>query len=71
MSSTLSRIGLSLAAVLAAIAGSAGAQIPPHTPGTVCVANNNSLWCWASAPGTVGTPCMCSTPYGAVAGTLR
>jgi hypothetical protein len=71
MSSRLSRIGTSLVVLLAAIAGSAGAQIPPHTPGTVCVANNNSLWCWAISPGAVGAPCTCSTPYGPVAGTLR
>lgn len=71
MAPRLRRIGTSLALLLAAIAGSADAQIPPHTPGTICVANNNSLWCWASAPGAVGSPCVCSTPYGQIAGTLR
>lgn len=71
MSSRLSLIGASLVLLLAAIAGSADAQIPPHTPGTVCVANNNALWCWAAAQGAVGAACTCQTPYGPVAGKLR
>lgn len=71
MSSRLSLIGISLILLLAAIAGRADAQIPPHTPGTVCVANTNALWCWARAPGAVGSACSCSTPYGLVIGTLR
>ncbi len=71
MSSRLTLIGTSLVLLLAAVAGRADAQIPPHTPGTVCVANSNSLWCWARTPGAVGSPCTCSTPYGPLAGSLR
>jgi hypothetical protein len=55
------------AAALLCVAADAIAQIPPHAPGTVCVANNNSLWCWTST-GPVGSPCSCRTPLGDVPG---
>jgi hypothetical protein len=72
MAPRLSLIGTSLVLLLlAAMAGGADAQVPPHTPGTICVANSNALWCWAPSPGAVGAPCACQTPYGPVAGTLR
>jgi hypothetical protein len=46
------------------------AQVPPHKPGTICLARDKSLWCWARTPGAVGAACTCVTPYGDVAGTL-
>ena len=38
------------------------AQIPPHTPGTIC--QTSRLWCWAPTPGPVDSKCGCPTPYG-------
>lgn len=44
------------------------AQVPPHTPGTVCF--TSTFWCWAQPPGAPGAPCACPSPTGYVAGTL-
>jgi hypothetical protein len=57
--------------VLAFAATAASAQIPPHKPGIVCVANDRSLWCWVASAGPVGAPCFCQTPFGAVPGRLQ
>jgi hypothetical protein len=61
-----------LAALLAALTllgtSMALAQVPPHTPGTICF--TPSFWCWANPPGTPGAACTCPSPYGPVAGTL-
>lgn len=47
---------------LAALAAAAGpgaalAQVPPHTPGTICFTPD--FWCWAPVPGIPGEPCEC------------
>ena len=46
----------------------AQAQVPPHTPGTVCFTPN--FWCWVQPPGQPGGPCTCPSPYGHARGTL-
>ena len=35
----------------------AAAQVPPHTPGTICLTPD--FWCWASEQGIPGEPCEC------------
>jgi len=45
------------------------AQVPPHTPGTICF--TPQFWCWANPPGKPGAPCICPSPYGPVRGTLN
>jgi hypothetical protein len=42
---------------------------PPHLPGTICV--TPQFWCWAQPAGSVGSPCLCLGPKGAVSGFLR
>jgi len=49
--------------------GSLVAQVPPHTPGTVCIVSGQ-LWCWANQPGKVGDPCTCPVPGGLAKGRL-
>lgn len=44
------------------------AQVPPHTPGTICF--TPKTWCWAKPPGPPGRPCACKTPNGWVSGRL-
>lgn len=59
------------AALLAALALAipVQAQVPPHTPGTICFAP--TFWCWAETPGPVGATCQCYSPEtGWVWGTL-
>jgi hypothetical protein len=46
----------------------AGAQVPPHSPGTVCA--TPQFWCWAPQPGYPGTVCCCPSPYGWIQGVL-
>ena len=46
------------------------AQVPPHSPGTVCVVDSRT-WCWASPPGRPGTRCACPTPHGEKPGKLQ
>lgn len=40
----------------------AWAQVPPHTPGTICF--TQYFWCWAQPPGPPGSTCGCPTPQG-------
>lgn len=65
-------IGAMLALLLVASTGllvrSAGAQVPPHTPGTICF--TPSFWCWANPPGRPGGSCSCPSAYGFVPGWL-
>lgn len=44
------------------------AQIPPHSPGSIC--NTPEGWCWAKPPGLPGAPCNCPVDGGSVQGTL-
>jgi hypothetical protein len=46
----------------------AGAQVPPHVPGTICF--TPAFWCWAQPPGAPGLPCACQGPTGPVQGVL-
>ncbi len=57
-----------VAIVAATLAAAAGAQVPPHLPGTVCL--TPYFWCWATAPGEPGAPCVCVTSSGPVEGVL-
>ncbi|MCT8158989.1 hypothetical protein [Pseudoruegeria sp. SHC-113] len=59
-------LAIALAAALAPAV--ARAQVPPHTPGTICF--TATFWCWALYPGYPGTPCECPTYYGWVPGIL-
>jgi hypothetical protein len=54
--------------LLAGLAGPAAAQIPAHTPGTICFTPN--FWCWAPEPGPPGSACACPTQNGWVEGKL-
>jgi hypothetical protein len=47
----------------------ASAQVPPHTPGSICVTPH--FWCWAAFPGRPGMACTCKTQSGWVRGVLR
>ena len=47
----------------------ARAQVPPHTPGTICF--TSGFWCWAQPPGKPGGACTCPSPTGPVKGTLN
>lgn len=49
--------------------GSLAAQVPPHTPGSICIVSPTS-WCWANPPGAPGDPCYCPVPGGTVRGRL-
>jgi len=42
------------------------AGVPPHTPGSICYTPR--FWCWARPVGPRGSPCICPTPSGPVAG---
>lgn len=44
------------------------AQVPPHSPGTICA--TPKFWCWAVYPGSPGTRCACRTQTGWVQGVL-
>ena len=44
------------------------AQLPPHTPGTICA--TPSFWCQAASPGVPGARCACPSARGWVAGVL-
>ncbi len=46
----------------------ATAQVPPHAPGSICF--TQTFWCWAQAPGPVGSSCYCPSAYGWVPGRL-
>jgi hypothetical protein len=46
----------------------AGAQVPPHRPGTICF--TPTFWCWSTNAGIPGQSCWCPSPWGAVQGTL-
>lgn len=60
---------LAIGCALVLADGSARAQVPPHTPGTICFAP--TFWCWADTPGPVGSTCQCYSPEtGWVWGTL-
>ena len=48
---------------------SAVAQVPPHTPGTICFTER--FWCWADPPGRPGATCFCPSPYGRIQGRLN
>jgi hypothetical protein len=52
--------------LLATLAGTADAQVPPHAPGTICF--TQKFWCWAQPPGPPGSSCSCPTKWGWVAG---
>lgn len=54
--------------LVAGLAGIASAQVPPHTPGTICFTPN--FWCWAPQPGLPGSTCACPTESGWVEGKL-
>lgn len=60
------RIALPVAAL--SLAAAAYAQVPPHSPGTIC--QTPEYWCWAAQPGAPGDPCGCATPWGWQDGTL-
>ncbi|QJR09550.1 hypothetical protein DSM104443_00599 [Usitatibacter rugosus] len=47
----------------------AQAQVPAHTPGTICFTPR--FWCWANPPGPPGRVCYCPSQYGWVQGTLN
>jgi hypothetical protein len=42
-------------------------QVPAHPPGTICF--TPTFWCWAEPPAAPGTPCVCRTNRGPVAGS--
>jgi hypothetical protein len=50
------------------VALDAFAQVPAHTPGSICF--TPKFWCWARPPGAPKAACTCPTPYGPVRGTL-
>ena len=66
------RISILIPGVLVALfslgQGDAGAQVPPHRPGTICF--TPKLWCWANPPGPPGAVCYCPSRYGKVQGKL-
>jgi hypothetical protein len=56
-----------LAAIpLTLLVGTVLAQVPPHSPGTICFTQR--FWCWAQPPGPPGSPCICPSPNGPVNG---
>ncbi len=56
-----------LAAItLSLLVGTALAQVPPHSPGTICY--TQFFWCWAQPPGPPGSTCICPSPNGPVSG---
>lgn len=67
----MSRILLILSFAMSCVLASvelASAQVPPHTPGTICF--TPQFWCWAPVPGPPGAPCACPVPNGSVQGQL-
>lgn len=54
--------------LVAGLIGPSAAQVPPHTPGTICFTPN--FWCWAPEPGPPGRDCACPTQSGWVGGKL-
>lgn len=67
--STLRAIGTGLFLLCAVFMNDqAAAQVPPHTPGTICFTPN--FWCWAQPPGPPGRSCACRTSNGWVSGRL-
>jgi len=63
---TVVAAALALPALVAAL--SATAQVPPHSPGTIC--HTPQFWCWAPQPGAPGAVCYCPSQYGWVQGRL-
>jgi len=61
-------ISVAVSLIVAASGAQAGAQVPPHTPGTICF--TPKFWCWAQTPGPPGKSCACRTPNGWVPGRL-
>jgi hypothetical protein len=62
---------IAYAALLGSLAwpqSAAIAQVPAHTPGTICA--TPQFWCWAIYPGKPGTRCACRSQYGWVQGVL-
>ena len=59
---------LAVTCLLASAGATAGQQIPPHTPGTICF--TPKFWCWAQPPGRPGGNCACRTSSGWVPGRL-
>ncbi len=47
----------------------AAAEVPPHTPGTICYTQN--FWCWAQPPGPPGSQCACKNSSGAWVAGIR
>lgn len=46
------------------------AQVPPHTPGSICFTPD--FWCWIDPPGQPGMACYCYDTSGrAVTGVLN
>jgi hypothetical protein len=54
--------------LLFAICATGDAQVPPHSPGTICFTPN--FWCWMGQPGYPGSVCYCQSPYGLVRGIV-
>jgi hypothetical protein len=63
-------IPIRLAAVLVLASLPAGAEVPPHQPGTVCITIMKSFWCWAPVVGPPGMQCACPVQNGWVEGRL-
>jgi hypothetical protein len=66
MSRTRRSVRFLLPLILAALSGSAEAQVPPHQPGTICF--TPQFWCWMQFPSYPGQICYCASPYGPVQG---
>ena len=52
---------------MAATTAEALAELPPHTPGSICA--TQSFWCWTQPYGIYGQPCACPTAGGNAPGT--
>ena len=48
--------------IVLAVTSAAQAQIPEHTPGTICA--TQSFWCWAYPAGVFGQECKCTLSDG-------
>lgn len=57
-----SRVAVALVAAALFLPTTALAQVPPHTPGTICFTPEG--WCWAQPPGAPGQPCQCTGTSG-------
>jgi hypothetical protein len=58
---------IALVCVLAA-QPAAAQNLPPHTPGAICIIPGG--WCWAAPTGFPGQDCSCPTSSGWVVGSL-